>query len=88
MEGVGFMELMDLAVKLGEVVELNPVWNSDGCVVYSDGYIDDTLEMSMDLDSGCWSVTTGGDDQLGLPLGALRLMTKMSQLAEGSANES
>lgn len=88
MEGVDFMELMDLAVKLGEAIELNPVWNSDGRVVYSDGYIDDPLEMSMDLDTGCWSVTTGVDGSLGLPPVALRLMAEMSQLAEGSANES
>lgn len=72
------MKCMDLAGQLGKVLGVNPV-REDGYVTYGLG--DDLIELSFDLDNGCWLIATSEDDYglFRLPKEAPDLMAGMSE---------
>lgn len=72
------MKCMDLAEELGQILGVNPVWE-DEYVTYGLG--DDLIELSFDLDNGCWMIATDEDDYglFRLPKEATELMAGMSE---------
>lgn len=78
------MKCFDLAGELGKVLGVNPVWE-DERVTY--GLADDLIELSFDLDNGCWTIATdeGAGDYgiVRLPKEAPELMAGMSETIEG-----
>lgn len=82
------MKCFDLAGELGKVLGVNPVW-TDKCVVYE--LADDLIELSFDLDNGCWTIATdegaGDYGMVRLPAEALDLMAGMSETIEEESND-
>lgn len=72
------MKCIDLAGQLGKVLGVNPVWE-DEYVTYGLG--DDLIELSFDLDNGCWTIATDEGDYgiVRLPVEAPDLMARMSE---------
>lgn len=75
-------KLMDLSGKLGLVLGTNPVWKN-GYVIFRDEFDEFYTQMSLDLDNGCWRISTGECGVLKLPQEVSELMAKMSKLAKG-----
>lgn len=82
------MKCMNLAQELGKVLGVNPVWE-DEYVTY--GLADDLIELSFDLDNGCWTIATdeGAGDYgiVRLPAEAPDLMAGMSETIEEESND-
>lgn len=79
------MKCMDLAAQLGLILGVNPVLE-DEYVTY--GLADDLIELSFDLDNGCWTIATdeGAGDYgiVHLPAEAPDLMAGMSESIEAT----
>lgn len=88
MDAIDLMKCADLAAHLGKIVGVNPVWE-DEYVTY--GLADDLIELSFDLDNGCWAIATdagAGDYGLvRLPKEAIALMAGMSETIEEESND-
>ena len=82
MNAVDLMKCADLAAHLGHILGVNPVWE-DEFVNYE--LADDLIELSFDLDNGCWTIATdegaGDYGMVRLPKEAPELMAGMSELA-------
>lgn len=82
------MKCMNLAQELGKVLGVNPVWE-DEYVTYE--LADDLIELSFDLDNGCWTIATdeGAGDYgiVRLPKEAPDLMAGMSEAIEEESND-
>lgn len=74
------MKCMNLAGELGKALGVNPVLE-DEYVTY--GLADDLIELSFNLDNGCWTIATdegaGDYGMVRLPKEALDLMAGMSE---------
>lgn len=80
------MKCMNLAAQLGLILGVNPVWE-DEYVTYGLG--DDLIELSFDLDNGCWTIATDEGDygHIHLPKEAPDLMAGMSETIEEESND-
>lgn len=58
MNNTNLMKILDLSGKLGVVLGATPVWKNR-CVDFKED--DGCKVLSLDLDLGCWLVTTGTD---------------------------
>ena len=83
---VNKMVCVNLADELGQVLGVNPVWE-DEYVTYGLG--DDLIELSFNLDNGCWAIATDDGDYgiVRLPKEAPDLMAGMSETIEEESND-
>lgn len=82
------MKFIVLAEQLGLILGVNPVWE-DEYVTY--GLADDLIELSFDLDNGCWTIATdeGAGDYgiVRLPKEVPYLMAGMSESIEEKSDD-
>lgn len=73
------IKCVNLAEELGKILGVNPVWE-DEFVNYEE-LGDGLIELSFDLDNGCWMIATSEDDYglFRLPKEAPDLMAGMSE---------
>lgn len=79
MTNIDSAKLIDLADKLGVILETNPNWK-DGYVIYSNEFDDFYTEMSLNLENGRWQIHTGECGMIYLPKEAPELMAEISKL--------
>lgn len=81
MNDTDLMKCMDLAVQLGQILRMNPVWKKEYAIYGGNLY--DAYVMCFNSNSGRWEIATGDQGMLNLPNDALELMAEMGRLVEG-----
>ena len=85
MNPVDLMKVADLAVQLGRILGMTPVWKKE-YVIYG-GNLDDAYIMCLSLDNGRWEILTGIERVLNLSQEAIALMAEMSKLVNGKEDD-
>lgn len=81
MNPVDLMKCANLAVQLGHILGVNPVWK-DKYVIYRTGLDDAYIKLCFDLDNGRWLIAGSHYAVLNLPKEAPDLMAGMSETIE------